>query len=231
MELRDTNERKRDLREDTSFWNPLFLQMYFTVKAIKSFFYSLNEKELTIYDFGCGTKPYSIFCDNKKIYIGIDIDIKNKEADILADVSDLPVKDEVADIVVSFYLLEHVNNPQKVIMEKYRILKKGGELFMLVPLYWEEHEQPYDFFRFTRYGIEVLLKNAGFKEIIIKELNTSPSIIGMNLTIFFNKRVTRFMIPILNYLFLTLELRNQKKAKLTGKNFSNVMSFSVKAKK
>lgn len=230
MELRENRKRERDLRWDISLWNPLFLQMFFAIKTIKDYFISLPPEEITIFDFGCGVKPYERFCINKK-YIGIDIDKKNTEAEIHADVTNVPIEDNKADVVVSFYLLEHVENPQMVINEKYRILKDGGELFMLVPLYWEEHEQPYDFFRFTRYGIEMMMKKAGFKNILIQEVNSNPSILGMHLARFFNRKIIKILIPIINYIFQKLEYRAINKAKLEGKMLSNVMTFSVKGRK
>jgi SAM-dependent methyltransferase len=230
MNLRASEYRKRDLNFEKSLWNPIFLQMYFAIESVKSFFNSLPRQYLKIYDFGCGSKPYEKFCyDNE--YYGIDIDIENKEADIFADVTSVPLEDKIADVVVSFYLLEHVENPQKVINEKYRILKEGGIIFMLVPLYWEEHEQPYDFFRFTRYGIDMMLKNAGFKEIDVRVVNSKHSILGINLVRLFSNRLTRFMIPIINYAFFKLEVRSQKKSSLTGTPISNVMTFSVKGRK
>ncbi len=200
MLLRKNHQRNRNLKKDVSLWNPIFLQQYFAIKTVKDYFQSLPEDKLTIYDFGCGSKPYEVFCKNKN-YIGIDIDTENIQADIFSDASEVPVENCVADIVVSFYMLEHVENPQKVINEKYRILKKGGELFMLIPLYWEEHEQPYDFFRFTRFAIEMMLKNAGFEQITIKEINSTPSITGMHLARFFTGKFTRFLVPIINYFF------------------------------
>jgi hypothetical protein len=32
------------------------------------------------------------------------------------------------------------------------------------PFYWPLHEEPHDYFRFTRYGLERLLREAGFPE-------------------------------------------------------------------
>lgn len=146
MSLRETSERKRILETEQSLWNPLYLQMRFAIVAVKNYFQSLSfDNSLMIVDFGCGVKPYQVFLDPEHIYLGIDIDKKNTAADVFADLHCVPFKNDVADIVVSFYVLEHVEDPQKVILEKYRILKKGGKVFMLVPLYWEEHEQPYDF--------------------------------------------------------------------------------------
>ena len=153
-------------------------------------------------------------------------------ADIYADIANLPIEDSQADIVVSFYVLEHVQNPQLVLNEKYRILKNGGELFMLIPMYWEEHEQPHDYFRFTRYGIKMLMKNAGFKETKIEEVNTNFAILGMHLARLFSARqYLKFLVPAINFIFNRLELRVLDKAKKQNISLSNVMTFAVKGQK
>ena len=51
--------------------------------------------------------------------------------------------------------------------EARRVLKPGGRLFLTVPQSWEIHEAPRDYFRFTRYGLEMILRGAGFEELSI----------------------------------------------------------------
>src|SRR5581483_6584928 len=59
-------------------------------------------------------------------------------------------------------VLEHVAEPQKVITELHRVLRPGGSLFLTVPLVGELHEEPYDFYRYTPYGLRHLFERAGF---------------------------------------------------------------------
>jgi len=229
--IRKTNERKRNFDKELSLFNPLYLQFYFLVNEIKDYFENLPSEKLKIIDFGCGSKPYDIFTTNKD-YIGIDIDEANVKADIHCNIENIPLENEIADVVVSFMVLEHVENPLKVLQEKFRILKNNGELFMTVPLYWEEHEQPYDFYRFTRFGIKSLLQRCGFQEIVIKEMNTNYAILGMHLArLFSSRRLLSIFVPLINFIFLKLEKKVLKKAKANNKEISNVMTFSVKAKK
>lgn len=122
---------KRNRRKETKSWidqspqNPLYLQMNVAVKTVKAFFDSIPKYGLSIYDFGCGAKPYEVFVGENN-YIGIDIDRKNEKADIFSSIDEVPVEDSVADVVCSFYVLEHVYNPRDVLKEKFRILKGGG---------------------------------------------------------------------------------------------------------
>jgi hypothetical protein len=43
-----------------------------------------------------------------------------------------------------------------------RVLKPRGPLLYSGPLFYEEHEQPYDFYRYTRFGIRYLFYQAKF---------------------------------------------------------------------
>ena len=227
--LRLGYERKRDLGHEQSLFHPLYLHFSSMIDEIKNFFDELPSQGLVIYDFGCGSKPYKSFA-KKNTYMGIDIDSKNVLADVHSDIHNVPVGDETADVVVSFCTLEHVEEPIKVMIEMHRILRKHGRLFVVVPLYWEEHEQPYDFYRFTRYGLEYLAKQSGFKEIDIREVNGGHALVGMNLARLATCwKVFYFMVPLINYVFRKLENRSFKKSKKDNIKLSNVMTFSMRA--
>jgi SAM-dependent methyltransferase len=78
-----------------------------------------------ILDIGCG---------QKKALNSIGVDLKKtKVADIIADVCHLPFKDESVDEVLSFQVLEHVDNLVKAMEELYRVLKIGGKVKISVP--------------------------------------------------------------------------------------------------
>lgn len=49
---------------------------------------------------------------------------------IQGDASELPLENNIFDIVYTRYLLEHVKNPVTVLNEAYRVLKEGGRLFV-----------------------------------------------------------------------------------------------------
>jgi hypothetical protein len=42
-------------------------------------------------------------------------------------------------------------------------MKRGGTVHIVVPHMWEEHQRPYDFFRFTSSGIRFLMENSGLR--------------------------------------------------------------------
>jgi SAM-dependent methyltransferase len=224
-------ERKRNLKYDQSPKNPLYLQMNVAVREVKCFFDSIPKKGLIIYDFGCGSKPYQVFAGEND-YVGIDIDKRNEKADIFSSIDDVPADSLVADIVCSFYVLEHVYNPIDALSEKFRILKSGGELFMLVPLYWEEHEHPYDFWRFTRFSLEKMLLDVGFVDVQTKAINATWAILGLHIVRRLDAlRFTRFLVPLVNRVFFEIDQRYLSKLTESGQVAANVMTYAVKAKK
>jgi SAM-dependent methyltransferase len=117
-------------------------------------------------DVGCGQKPYE-----KKFasieYIGLEVDTlearENKKADYFYDGSTFPFDDLHFDSVVSNQVFEHVFIPDIFLSEVNRVLKIDGILLMTVPFIWDEHEQPYDFGRYSSFGMKYLLKKHNFE--------------------------------------------------------------------
>ena len=64
-------------------------------------------------------------------------------------------------------MLEHLPEPLRVIEELGRVLKPGGTLWLSAPLFYAEHEKPYDFFRYTQFGLRQLFEDAGFEIVEI----------------------------------------------------------------
>ncbi len=120
-------------------------------------------------DIGCGNKPYKeIVSAQIDEYLGCDIIQSSQNCvDIICPANNIPLANNSIDTVISTQTIEHVENPQELVNEAFRILKKNGTFIVSGPMYWPLHEEPYDFFRFTKYGFRYLLEKAGF--IIIEE--------------------------------------------------------------
>jgi SAM-dependent methyltransferase len=97
----------------------------------------------------------------------LEVDKPYGEVDYICDLADLPMEDERYDLVLFTQVLEHVPRPADVLWELRRVLKRGGALWLTAPLFYREHEQPYDFFRYTQFGLRQLLGECGF---IVREL-------------------------------------------------------------
>lgn len=120
-------------------------------------------------DIGCGNKPYEkMVSDKVEKYVGCDI-VQSSEnrVDVLCPANKIPLDDKTFDTVFSTQTIEHVEDHQGLVNEAYRLLKSGGYFIVSGPLYWHLHEEPYDFFRFTKHGFKYILEKSGFEVIEI----------------------------------------------------------------
>jgi SAM-dependent methyltransferase len=93
-----------------------------------------------------------------------------QELDYIADLKSIPVWSGRYDLVVCSQVLEHINEPKQVLRELYRVLKPDGALWLSAPLFYEEHEVPHDYFRYTQFGLRHLLESVGFQVVRIEPL-------------------------------------------------------------
>lgn len=124
-------------------------------------------------DFGCGSKPYKELFDVKE-YIGLDIEEsghshQHEGIDVYYEGSVIPFQDDNFDSIFSSEVFEHIFNLEEILAELHRVLKPGGHMLITLPFVWEEHEIPYDFARYTSFGIEHLLKKNGFEIVTTKK--------------------------------------------------------------
>ena len=117
-------------------------------------------------DVGCGQKPYqSLFPASE--YVGLEIDTPEnrarKQADYYYDGEVFPFPDQCFDGVICNQVLEHVFAPEIFLAEIRRVLKSGGNLLLTVPFVWDEHEQPWDYARYSSFGLKSLLEKNGFE--------------------------------------------------------------------
>ncbi|MDR1866157.1 MAG: class I SAM-dependent methyltransferase [Bacteroidales bacterium] len=145
----------------------IYLRCYF--KEIKDIFDRYIKENDTVFDIGCGNKPMEQYIrtliknDRAESYVGCDVvQSSARKVDIVCDATDIPEKSSAYDIVVCTQVVEHVFDHAKVFEEAFRLLKPGGFFIVSGPFVWPVHEAPYDYFRFTRYGFQELLKKTGF---------------------------------------------------------------------
>jgi SAM-dependent methyltransferase len=123
-----------------------------------------------VLDAGAGDLRYKKYFRDFE-YTSVDfckLDKPYGEIDIVCDLAHVPLEDETFDIILCLQVLEHVPDPLSIVKELYRLLKKGGLLLITVPQCWGEHEEPYDFYRFTRYSLSDIFETAGFKKVSIE---------------------------------------------------------------
>ena len=126
-------------------------------------------------DIGCGEKPYQrLFAPYVTEHIGLDHETtlhSKSQVDLWGTAYDVPAEDESFDTLLCTAVLEHLEEPDRAIKEASRVLKKGGYAIYAVPLFWHLHEEPRDFYRYTKYGLKYLFEKNGFEIVDLKPLS------------------------------------------------------------
>jgi len=100
--------------------------------------------------FWHGAVPYGIDIDREWLaFAGYNLKRHQAEGSLmLSNAEALPFADNTFDIVASNFVLEHVSDPFRVIVEMARVLKPGGLLYINCPNYIFPYEGHYRMFWF-----------------------------------------------------------------------------------
>lgn len=175
--------RLRELIKKESFfpsWLGIFLNPFYFARrgladAMMGYSKSLSG---VLLDVGCGTKPYQSLFDVDE-YVGLDIESENSRkraiADYFYDGISFPFPDEKFDAVLCNQVLEHVFNPDQFLGEINRVMKPSAKMVLTVPFVWDEHEQPYDYARYSSFGLKALFERNGFRVLQHEKLGADVS--------------------------------------------------------
>ena len=171
------------------FIGPIVNDFYLTRKELLNFI-SKNAKEIkgNVLDIGCGEKPYEELF-NATSYTGIDIETTKEyhassKVDVFYNGLDLLFESNTFDSIVCFEVLEHVFEPERIVKEMYRVLKPGGKIILTTPFIWNEHEIPYDFGRYTYFGLNHLFAKNGFEVIDQKRILTGMALFVVMISLY-----------------------------------------------
>ena len=160
-------------------------------------------------DIGCGDMPYKETIEKYvERYDTSDIEERIEGVTYVCSSTDMGIiPDNEYDSVTCLQVLEHVPDPFKSISEMNRILKPGGILLITVPHLSRIHEAPYDFFRYTKFGLREILEKSGFEVQSIEEQNGLFSFLGHQistvfLALFWGIPLLKWLCFLLNILFV-----------------------------
>lgn len=178
-------------------WVGMFLNpFYFARKGLFSHIRDLAPNiKGKILDIGCGIKPYQDLCSSTE-YVGLEIDTqenrKRKAADFYYDGHRFPFEDGSFDAAVSSQVFEHVFNPEEFLREVHRVLKGNSPFLLTVPFVWDEHEPPFDFGRYSSFGIRHLLEKNGLNVLVQRKSVDDVRVIFQLINAYlYKKTVTR----------------------------------------
>jgi SAM-dependent methyltransferase len=212
----------------------------------KSFAETIPSNALVL-DAGAGEAPYKHLLQHAN-YESADFELVDKpyaKSTYVCDLKSIPVEDARYDYIFFNQVMEHLPQPHLVLKELFRVLKPGGKLIYTAPLFYEEHEQPYDFYRYTQFGVKFLFNEAGFSfqrldwmdgyyatvgyqlNTISRYLPARPGQIasgGLGLLLAPVFMVLRLQLAALSILFHWLEMKNKITTHGYPKNYVAILS-------
>jgi len=127
-----------------------------------------------VLDFGGGDKAHYSSWLKCQSYKSVNIDPIIAPTWVVGINEVLPCDDKLFDSVISFNTLEHIYDVFSAMNEMKRVLKSGGELFLITPFLYPIHGHPDDFFRPTGSWYQETLLKLGFQKIEIISLSWGP---------------------------------------------------------
>lgn len=134
-----------------------------------------------VLDAGAGEARYAplfsgadyVACDFAKGEPGWDY----SKLSVVCDLRELAFRDGAFDLIVSTEALEHVPDPKSAFCEFARSLAAGGRLVLTVPFQgYREHQAPHDYYRYTRYGLEYLAREAG---LVVEDVRAEGGVFSL----------------------------------------------------
>ena len=150
-------------------------------------------------------------------YLNIDI---STEPDYCCPADNIPVTNGSFHMVLMTEVLEHLENPQTVLKECHRVLRKHGQLIISIPFLYMIHSDPHDYLRWTPEGIRKELINVGFEvkqvlpmgslfAVIYDLLRNSLHMELKNRVTFIKRLINKLLMPVLARLFLFLDRKSE----------------------
>jgi SAM-dependent methyltransferase len=105
----------------------------------------------------------------------VDID-PDRRPDVVADICTWR-SEQPFDVILAAEVLEHLTEPQRALANMRAMLAPGGRLIVTVPFIFPIHDAPHDYFRYTRHGLEMLLRD--FSDVKIEERTSWAEAFGV----------------------------------------------------
>jgi SAM-dependent methyltransferase len=126
-------------------------------------------------DIGCGAKPFKeLLAPYITEHVGVDhrnTRHNQSDIDIFGTAYQIPEAEASFDFAICTAVLEHLEEPEQALREAFRVLKPNGIAIYSVPFIWHLHEEPRDFYRFSKYGLRYLFEKTGFEILELEALS------------------------------------------------------------
>jgi SAM-dependent methyltransferase len=136
-------------------------------------------------DVGCGARPFeAVFEGQVSRSIGVDhpasTELSQRAPDAFAIAEALPFREGSFDTVLAMALMPYLPVPDFMLREARRVLRPGGVAIIEFQMMGPPWHPPHDYFRFTRYGAELLLLRNGFEVLRVIPVGGLMARVGLS---------------------------------------------------
>ena len=131
-------------------------------EAVEELAPKLSGRVIELGGFGRGRRQFAV---NATEYLVTNL---SDSADLKLDATAMDLPDSSVDGVVCESVIEHVDEPNKLVREAHRVLRPGGRLLLLAPWMYPFHSAPADYLRFSDQALLRMLE--GFSVLEMRAL-------------------------------------------------------------
>ena len=165
-----------------SFWKFNWLANHKVIRALQR---ARVHARGVLLDVGCGARSFEpLFQGHVSRYLGVDLAASRflgaALPDAFARAEALPFRDGSVDTVLGLSMLTYLPEPRRMLEEARRVLRPGGMLILEFTQMAPLHDEPHDYYRFTRYGAASLLEGSGFEVVEVLPIGGLMSRVGLS---------------------------------------------------
>jgi SAM-dependent methyltransferase len=82
----------------------------------------------------------------------------------------LPLPSKAFETIILSDVLEHIPEPANIWREMSRLLTPGGKVILNVPFFYQIHEEPFDFYRYTQFALRKFAEETGFETVVLEPI-------------------------------------------------------------
>lgn len=161
-------------------------------------------------DLGCGKAPlYGAYAPHVEEVMRVDWGEGLHGQNYLDLVHDLnaplPFDNDRFDTIILSDVLEHLASPKNFWKELERVLAPDGKIILNVPFFYRLHEEPYDFYRYTKHALIRFASNCGLQIDMLQPLGGVPEImVDMTAKLLSYSRLSRWIAISIQDIWLLL---------------------------
>lgn len=138
-------------------------------------------------DIGCGAAPlYEMYRPYIRDVTCVDWETSRHSSSYVDKFVDLNTPFDLGeseyDTILATDVIEHLREPRLFISSCARALRPNGSLLIGAPFMYWIHEAPHDYHRYTRYGLEYMIEEAGLQCLSLEAYGGAPEVLSDILT-------------------------------------------------